>query len=615
MDNFNDDLYPLALLMDELKHDDVANRVQAMRKVDTIAMALGPERTVNELLPFLHDVAQDDEEEVFAELGTKLGSFVPLVGGHQHCEPVIQILLILVSMEEPIVRDKAIVSLNLIADELNDEELHGIFLPMVSTLSLGNWFLKKVAACGLFKSIIRRVNEETRHELLQTYLKLLTDDSPMVRRAAASNLPAIIEKLDGALPADWDVILAMFHHLVLDDQDSVKFLSVDVLVAILARFRELGDDSHNSQFLASVLALIGDASWRVRYTAADRFGKLATNFGDAELAKLVDPFVSLMKDNEGEVRKAIARQLPDFCEFLANIPDGRTIIVEKIVPVVAELAEDPHEAVRAAAASKVTGLAPILGKEATIEQLLPIFLVMLKDEFPEVRLNVISSLSVVNSTIGVSLLSTHLLPAITELAQDSKWRVRLAIIEYIPKLADQLGVSFFNSELLSLCMLWLWDPVFAIRDAAVNNLKELIVIFGSEWANREIISRLLHSPESSQDDQDQIDYSNFVIRLTCLFTATKIIPVVDFDIVVSSILPFVNHLVNDSVPNIRFNVAKLYLVLAETFANSGQPNASSIVSNDILPKLEKLQSDEDVDVRFYASRSIQGIENLALKAN
>ena len=84
---------------------------------------------------------------------------------------------------------------------------------------------------------------------------------------------------------------------------------------------------------------------------------------------------------------------------------------------------------------------------------------------------------------------------------------------------------------------------------------------------------------------------------------------------VSSILPFVNHLVNDSVPNIRFNVAKLYLVLAETFANSGQPNASSIVSNDILPKLEKLQSDEDVDVRFYASRSIQGIENLALKAN
>lgn len=615
MDNYNDDLYPLALLMDELKHDDVANRVQAMRKVDTIAIALGPSRTVNELLPFLHDVAQDDEEEVFAELGTKLGSFVPLVGGHQHCEPVIQILLILVSMEEPIVRDKAIDSLNSISVELTDDEINSIFLPMVLTLSLGNWFLKKVAACGLFKAVIRRVPQETRHELLQTYLKLLTDDSPMVRRAAASNLPAIIEKLDDAVPADWDIILNMFHHLVLDDQDSVKFLSVDVLVSILTRFRQQGDDSHNSQFLASVLALIGDPSWRVRYTAADRFGKLASNFGEPELAKLVDPFVALMKDNEGEVRKAIARQSPEFCQFLANIPHGTQIISEKIVPVVTELAEDPHEAVRAVAASKVTGLAPILGKQATIDQLLPIFLVMLKDEFPDVRLNIISSLSVVNSTIGVNLLSTHLLPAITELAQDSKWRVRLAIIEYIPKLANQLGVLFFNSELLSLCMLWLWDPVFAIRDAAVNNLKELIVIFGSDWANREIISRLLHSPETPQDDQERIDYSNFVIRLTCLFTATKIIPVVNFDTVVSAILPFVNHLVDDAVPNIRFNVAKLYLVVAETLAESGQATSASIVTNEIVPKLEKLQSDDDVDVRFYASRSIQGIERLALKAN
>ena len=31
MNNFSDDLYPLALLMDELKHDDVSNRVEAMQ--------------------------------------------------------------------------------------------------------------------------------------------------------------------------------------------------------------------------------------------------------------------------------------------------------------------------------------------------------------------------------------------------------------------------------------------------------------------------------------------------------------------------------------------------------------------------------------------------------
>ncbi|KAK7684139.1 protein phosphatase 2A structural subunit [Cerrena zonata] len=49
-----------------------------MQKLDTIAIALGPERTLTELMPFLTDVAQDDEEEVFAVLAEKLGDFIPL---------------------------------------------------------------------------------------------------------------------------------------------------------------------------------------------------------------------------------------------------------------------------------------------------------------------------------------------------------------------------------------------------------------------------------------------------------------------------------------------------------------------------------------------------------
>ena len=56
------EIYPLALLMDELKHDDIANRVEAMKKLDTIALALGPERTRDELIQFLTEVSQDDED-------------------------------------------------------------------------------------------------------------------------------------------------------------------------------------------------------------------------------------------------------------------------------------------------------------------------------------------------------------------------------------------------------------------------------------------------------------------------------------------------------------------------------------------------------------------------
>lgn len=49
----NDELYPIAVLIDELKHDDVLIRLNAIHRVSTIALALGAERTREELIPFL----------------------------------------------------------------------------------------------------------------------------------------------------------------------------------------------------------------------------------------------------------------------------------------------------------------------------------------------------------------------------------------------------------------------------------------------------------------------------------------------------------------------------------------------------------------------------------
>lgn len=47
------ELYPIAVLVDELKNEDVQLRLNAIRNLSTIAMALGPQRTRDELIPFL----------------------------------------------------------------------------------------------------------------------------------------------------------------------------------------------------------------------------------------------------------------------------------------------------------------------------------------------------------------------------------------------------------------------------------------------------------------------------------------------------------------------------------------------------------------------------------
>ncbi|KAH3679141.1 hypothetical protein WICMUC_001152 [Wickerhamomyces mucosus] len=604
-ENTTEDLYPLALLMDELKHDDVANRVNAVQKLDTIALALGSERTRTELIPFLQEVAQDDEDEVFAVLAEQLGHFVPLIGGYEHADILIPVLQVLAGTEEPIVRDKAVDSLNEIASQLSLEQIKSNFYPLIEELATAEWFSSRVSSTGLFQSIIVKVEDDLRHLLLSLYSKLVQDDGPMVKRAAATHLPKIIDLLtenpEKSNQNDWDLISSMFANLTNDKQDSVKFLSVDVFIAILSFFNSKNDKSHHQDLLNTALKLITDSSWRVRYMAADRFEQIALSFKDDQnqVNELIEPFLLLLKDNEGEVRKAIAKQLPGFCKLI-----NKDIILEKILPQIEILSNDQSEIVRSALASQITGVTPLLEKDIVIEHLLPIFLTMLKDEYPEVKLNIISKLKVVNDVIGIELLTQSLLPAISELAKDKQWRVRLAIIEYIPLLAEQLGVSFFDEELGDLVLSWLWDSVYSIREAAVNNLEKLAEIFGSKWADDEIISRVLKSDSST--------LNNFVYRLTSLFTLTRLVPSVDKPIVVNKILPFIEDLAVDQVPNIRFNVAKSYTTIAEALFHKDDKESIEFIDERILPIVETLKTDKDADVKYFASQSYDKI--VALKA-
>lgn len=61
-------------------------RLNSIKKLSTIALALGVERTRSELIPFLTDTIYD-EDEVLLALAEQLGTFTPLVGGPEfvHC--------------------------------------------------------------------------------------------------------------------------------------------------------------------------------------------------------------------------------------------------------------------------------------------------------------------------------------------------------------------------------------------------------------------------------------------------------------------------------------------------------------------------------------------------
>lgn len=103
-------------------------------------------------------------------------------------------------------------------------------------------------------------------------------------------------------------LLPLFAGLAADDQDSVRHLTVADLIAIAERL-----DPHETQeYLGSgIRNLWADKSWRVRYSVADQWVDLAKSVGgDHAGEELVAAFVRLVKDNEAEVRSAIAKQIP-----------------------------------------------------------------------------------------------------------------------------------------------------------------------------------------------------------------------------------------------------------------------------------------------------------------
>lgn len=94
----------------------------------------------------------------------------------------------------------------------------------------------------------------------------------MVRRQAATNMAKFVKEMPAAIVVE--EMIPMFQHLAQDDQDSVRLLTVEILISIAEVVPKEQQSSHGV-LLTSLRSLIEDKSWRVRYMIADRFEKVS----------------------------------------------------------------------------------------------------------------------------------------------------------------------------------------------------------------------------------------------------------------------------------------------------------------------------------------------------
>lgn len=142
---------------------------------------------------------------------------------------------------------------------------------MVLRLSKADWFTSKVSATGLYSVPYKRASQPLQQSLRQYFGGLVHDETPMVRRQAANNLAKFVKEMN--TPVVIEEMIPLFQFLANDDQDSVRLLTVDILIAIAEEIPKEQQPSHGV-LLTSLRSLFEDKSWRVRYMVADRYEKV-----------------------------------------------------------------------------------------------------------------------------------------------------------------------------------------------------------------------------------------------------------------------------------------------------------------------------------------------------
>ncbi|EGR29291.1 hypothetical protein IMG5_159380, partial [Ichthyophthirius multifiliis] len=394
-------------LIDDLKNEDIRKRQISVANLPVIASALGPERTRLELIPFLNEL-MDDEEEVLTSLVEVLSNFLDFIGGPQHAQILFGPMEYLCKSDEQSVREKASCCIKKLIGFIDIKKNEDVLMNLVKRLRDSDQYFAKGPACDIIPSFYAQITAQAQLELNNCYLNLSKDEIPIIRKQSSINLSDLIKV---SCPKNEDFILQILNNLIKDEQDLIRIYLVDACVQYLKVEPKL---KNSQSVLQSLKSLSEDRSWRIKYYFCDKLGEVVKTIGKNEFKKMFfQNYISYLEDGEPELRAISAGRL-DIVGGNVEVDD----IINKIIPLVKKLQNDSQNYVRNSLASSFLGLSQFLGKTNTNELILPVFLQLLKDEDSDVRINLFKQLNQITNVLGIDMLSQSVIPALTDLAQD-----------------------------------------------------------------------------------------------------------------------------------------------------------------------------------------------------
>lgn len=568
-------------MIEDLRSENPDLRLHSIQGIHIIARTLGSARTREELLLYLTDYL-DDNDEVLRVFAQALGTMLPEVGGIAYAQNLLQPLEMLCSLEEITVREEAVRSLQLLCQQIfsnpNAVEQREQYETLVYRLCQATPQCRS-SACALMASLYSapNISLETKQRVRDAFTELVGDSEIMVRRAACLALGDSFIKVLSA--SDATSVIPHLASFSTDEADGIRLCAVTSCCAVLPRVNV----AHRGKILHFVLDLSSDKSWRVRYMMADSLGTLSNALSSSPYVEqyVVPIFRNLCKDEEGEIRASAVYNMASVLAACSDVSGKGEVLMTG-----AHLVSDAISHVRVSLANSLLRSVAHVPKSLWSSTILQTCITLLNDQEADVRLALISGFSSMGTTPEAKELAPQLVPVILELASDPQWRLRQVVLQQVPYLITSLEGN--ASAVLDVCVERMLDHAATIREVAVQACCKLVSEKGIQWSTEHMFPRML----------EIVNNTNYLFRVALChwFAALACVAAVDEAACMKLLWPAILKLQLDPVPNVKLNVAKSIGALRR---------AGKIPIKDAEVVLNHFLQDTSADVREAAEKALQ----------
>ena len=562
-------------LLEDLQSQDNKTKINAIHNLTNISLALGCEATRKELLPYLKNcINNEEEDEILIELAKILSNFLTCIGGIKYINELLNIFEVILSIDEPGIRKEAINSLKNILNQIgNIKDIEKELMNLINKFYSSDDVNQKLSALNIIILVYQNLEESNKKIVINFLENFSNSNNLSIRKELISELIKITKYLN------IDIIKKFIETLIKDENENIK---VDIINLIIS----LKDHKDLLQIIDYIYDLIQklseDLNFKVRLSLINnlpeilQFPKITYNFKQLVL----NIYIKFLEDNEDQIRNACCLNLEEITKLLIN-----EINFNKLLQNLNKLTKDQKTFVRNSLAENIFKICPLLKKKQLNEIIFPMFNDLINDENFDIRINLINNIINLSKNSELNNISNFItdkiIPSIIEISQNKSWRIRHKIINIIPNFVNQKN---FMKDIFPICLNYLTDHVFDIR----NEGSKLLCNIYKDMNNSEFENKLIEKLNSMSN------LTNYLIRNTCVifikYFIEKINEKIYFDFFQKKLIFLVYKLSDDKISNVRMNCA----FILNKVKNCDFENKSN---NDKIQKLiDKLKKDDDRDV-------------------